>query len=329
MKYNSFLNKYCEKEEFIDRKNISNDESVDVIIPLINTNTLFEKNLCSFFREIPINRLIIGDGGCTDGSIEIVKKFPRVKVIDQSKYRSLGYCIAELISYVESEWFIYLHADVYLPENWYETMKKYQKDYDWFECARHYVFLLELIDPDFKNRERALSGSQMGRKEAFKKIIPIIKDDYLQRNEDIIFHELILNEGFKYGRIFDTFHYHQIMNKKGEMEPKIEHISMKRAHTKEWEIKIYNMQAKGIIKYLKPKPYLIKNVNNAINRLVKLNVLDINEFKRWVSKNNKEWLKFINVFQLRKSDFFQIMLTKIRMLYFKFIPLSLKRKFSL
>ena len=30
MKYDSFLNIYCEKEEFIDRKKISNDESVDV-----------------------------------------------------------------------------------------------------------------------------------------------------------------------------------------------------------------------------------------------------------------------------------------------------------
>ena len=118
--YKSFFEIFCEIEEFIDRKELSNENAIDVIIPLINTNTLFEKNLHSFYREIPINRLIIGNGGCTDNSIEIVKKFPRVKVIDQFKYRSQGFCIAELISHVNSEWFIYLHADVYLPEKWYE-----------------------------------------------------------------------------------------------------------------------------------------------------------------------------------------------------------------
>lgn len=293
MKYDSFLNKYCEKEEFIDRKSISNDESVDVIIPLINTNPLFEKNLYSFYREIPIDRLIIGDAGCTDDSIEIVKKFPRVKVIDQTKYRSQGYCIAELISLVTTEWFVYLHSDVFLPDNWYNNMKKFRKNYDWFECDRRMVALLEFDAPNLRSTERALSGSQMGRKKAFENIISKIDDDYLQRNEDIIFHELIINEGFKYGRVFDTFHYHQIMNKNGEREPKIEKISIQRAHGREWEIKIYTMQAKGIIKYLTPKPYLVKNVNNAITRLVALNVLDISEFRNWVNKTNKIWLKYI------------------------------------
>lgn len=293
MSYESFLDKYCEEEKFIDKKSIADADAVDVIIPVLNTNPLFKKNLYSFYREIPINRLIIGDAGCTDDSIEIVEKFPRVKVIDQNKYHSLGYCIAELISLVTTEWFVYLHSDVYLPNNWYEIMKNHRKNYDWFECDRRMVALLEFEAPNLRFTERALSGSQMGRKKAFENIISKIEDDYLLRNEDIIFHELILDEGFKYGRIFDTFHYHQIMNKKGEREPKIEKISVQRAHNKEWEIKIYTMQAKGIIKYLTPKPYLVKNVNTAISRLLALKVLDINEFNKWVYKTNKIWIKYI------------------------------------
>ena len=34
----------------------------------------FGSSLYSFYREIPINRLIIGDVGSTDDSLEILKK---------------------------------------------------------------------------------------------------------------------------------------------------------------------------------------------------------------------------------------------------------------
>ncbi len=293
MKYKSFIEEICEKEEFIDRKLKTDKDAIDVIIPLMNSNILFEKNLYSFYREIPINRLIIGDGGCTDNSIEIVKKFPRIKIIDQSKHRSLGYCIAELISFVETEWFVYLHSDVFLPKNWYEKIKSYQKKYDWYECNSRIIALLEYSKPNPKRESRAYSGSQMGRTSAFKKIISKINDDYLYRNEDLIFHELILAEGFKYGRVLNTFHYHQVMNVGRENEPKFEKINIHRAIDKNWEIKTYTMQAKGIIKYLQPKSYLIKNVNDSLKILKNHNALNVKDFKRWVKITNKVWLKYI------------------------------------
>lgn len=293
MSYEPFFKKLFEDIEFIDKKEISSDDSVDVIIPLFHTNYFFEKNLYSYYREIPINRLIIGNAGCTDDSLEILRKFPRVKIFDHSKYTSLGYCIANLISNVETEWFIYLHSDVYLPEKWYDKMKRYQNKYDWFECDRHYISIFEFNEPDLKYKTRAYSGSQMGRKIAFERLIPTIDDDFLYRNEDIIFHELIQANGYKYGRIFDTYHYHEIMDKKESKEPKFKLINIQRVPDKDWEIKTNLMQAKGIIKYLKPKPYLILEVNIAINKLLKYNVLDIKEFKDWVKKNNIIWLKYL------------------------------------
>ena len=266
IKNNSFLERYCNKREFIDKKLFTNEELIDVIIPLLNTNPVFERNLYSFYREIPINNLIIGDGGCTDDSIEIVKKFPRVKIINQKNNQSLGYSIAELISMVKTEWFVYLHSDVYLPKKWYDIMKKYHDKYDWYECDRRLDVMIE-YNPNIKNRIRPYSGSQMGRKKAFEKIIKKIDDDFLYRNEDIILGELIQEEGFKYGSISDTFHYHQIMNKKGEKEPKFDKIKIKRIPDRLWEIRVFNMQARGIIKYLKPKPYLIKSVESSLQVL--------------------------------------------------------------
>lgn len=315
MEFESFFEKYYEKKEFKDRKMITNENPVDVIIPIFNTTPFFEENLISFYREIPINRLLIGDGGCTDNSIEIVNKFPRVKIIDQSAYLSLGFCIAELISNVQTEWFIYLHSDVFLPENWYDTMKKYQNKYDWYECDRLNIALIE-YNPDTKDYERALSGSQMGRKSAFDNIISRIDDDYLYRNEDIIFSELIKAEGFKYGKIFDTYHFHQVMNKKGENQPKYK-IIIRRSPNKQWDIRTFNMQVKGIIKYLKPRQYLIDNVNQSLRILLKHNALNIKEFKAWVKKTDKEWLKYIKIGEQVHYKIFQNFLRISKKIYGK------------
>lgn len=312
MKEDSIFRRYYKEEKFIDRKNSSDEEVIDVIIPLLNTNELFERNLYSFYKEISINRLIIGDAGCTDNSIEIAKKFPRVKIIDQNSHISLGYCVAELISLVETDWFIYLHADVYLPENWFKNMEKYKNTYDWFECDRRITSILEFNIPTLNKTERAFSGSQMGRKEAFKNILPKIDDDYLYRNEDLIFHELILSEGYRYGRIFDTFHYHQIMTKKGEKEGDIKSVDIIREKNIESERKTYIMQVKGIIKYLQPKPYLIKEVNDPLNILKSWDTLNIEEFIKWVKKNNINWLKYLDLKEKEPPTIIQKIYYKLR-----------------
>ncbi|MFW9938376.1 MAG: glycosyltransferase family 2 protein, partial [Candidatus Thorarchaeota archaeon] len=199
MEPTSFFEKYLPEENFFDRLEKTKEEAIDVIIPIFNTNPLFEKNLKSFYREIPINRLIIGDAGSTDDSINILSKFPRVKIINQASCKTLGYCIAELISEVKTEWFIYLHADVYLPNNWYDIMKRYKNTYEWFESDRRIITLLD-FNLNIEKSKRAYSGSQMGRKDAFNNIITKIDDDYLYRNEDIIFQNMIESEGFQYGR---------------------------------------------------------------------------------------------------------------------------------
>ena len=185
-----------------------------------------------------------------------------------------------------------MHADVYLPEGWYDIMEKNKNNYDWFECNRRYVILYEYTAPHLMKDDRALSGSQMGRKKAFEKIIPIIDDDYLYRNEDIIFTELIKSNGYKYGRVLNTYHYHQLMNKKGSREPKLD-ISINRKREKEYDIKTNCMQAKGIIKYLYPKPYLINNVNFSLKFLYSYYNVNLDEFPKWVKKENKIWLKYI------------------------------------
>src|SRR5262245_27577412 len=114
--------KYFDNPPFVDRLNADPGLAVDVIIPVLHTNELWQANLLSVYREIPVSRLLLGDGGCVDDTIEVARKFPRVEVFDHRAFKSLGFSIRRLIEEVQSEWFIYLHSDVYLPEGWFDNM---------------------------------------------------------------------------------------------------------------------------------------------------------------------------------------------------------------
>jgi len=310
MKLHSFVFKeyFSIPDTIEDRLTKTNEKGIDVIIPLINTNELFERNLYSFYKEIPINRLLIGDGGCTDGSIEIANKFPRVVVLKQKGYTSQGFAIKELMEAVETENFIYLHADVFLTEGWYEEMKKHLNEYDWFECPQRLTVMVEFWNNMGQEVERSYSGAQMGKKEIFNKITPIIEDDFLQRNEDIIFSELVENVGGKYGKVTSAFHYHQVMSRRGETEPKFKSVIVQKDNDKDWEVRIFNMQAKGIIKYLNPtKKYLIDEVNDSLKILHAYKEINDNELRDWISKTNPAWLPHIRYKATAREKFIRLL----------------------
>ena len=189
---------------------------------------------------------------------------------------------------------MYLHSDVYLPEMWFDNMEKYKNTYDWFECKRKLTHLVETWGVEPKHQIRALSGSQFGRTDILKNVSKKIRDDYSYRQEDIIFAELLKEEGGKYHIDEDTFHYHQIMNKVGAEVPMYKSISAEREYDRGTEIMIWNTQVRGLIKYLKPKKYLIREANISLYNLNKLGALNWKEFNKWVKVTNPVWLKHIN-----------------------------------
>ncbi len=288
----SIFRKYYSSESLVDKFSSDQSSGVDVIIPIIHTNELWESNLHSMYREIPIRRLLIGDGGCKDNSIEVVKKFPRVKIFDHRSFVSLGYSIKKLIEQVESEWFIYLHSDVYIPAGWFIEMSKNKKNYDWFECNQRITALIE-YPLDYTGIHRPFSGSQMGKKEIFSSVLGKIDDDFLYRNEDIIFSELIQKEGYRYGRVKSTFHYHQLMHKEGPWERKISSVDFIVEKSKEEEFRESNMQIRGIIKYLDPTDAHADMIQIHIAKLLSKHLLQKKKFVRWVEQTNPAWKKLI------------------------------------
>lgn len=295
----SIFKKYFTENKFVDKFIKNKEAGVDVIIPVIHTNELWEANLYSIYREIPVNRLLIGDGGCIDDTIEIAKKFPRVYVFNHKKYKTLGFSIRRLIEQVKTDWFIYLHSDVYLPDGWFETMKKYKPQFDWYGCEMVNTILVEYPNPNNITKLRPFAGSQMGRKAAFKKNLGNIDDDFVYRQEDFVFASLIEQAGFKQGFVSDTFHYHQTMYKPSKWERKIKGVSVEVEMDRKEELRTHLMQAKGFIKYLEPNPYYIAWVSSEIASLQDLGKLDWKEFKNWVRKTNSAWLPHIKFWKIQ------------------------------
>ncbi len=287
----SIFEEYYSDIPFWDKFVHSPDGAVDVIVPIIHTNELWEANLKSFYREIPINRLLIGDGGCVDDSVKIAKKFPRVKVFNHKKYVSLGYSIRKLIEEVETEWFIYPHSDVYLPPGWFEKMVSHQTKLDWFGCPQRMTVLAEY---DWIDKIRPYAGSQMGKKEAFLGGLNKIEDDYVYRQEDFVFAELVEKNGFRHGRIEDTFHYHQMMHKKSPFGRKIKNIHLDVALEKREELRAAETQARGVVKYLKPDKFQRACVESNLVYLIENKKTSLKAFRKWVRGVNPGWNRHIS-----------------------------------
>jgi hypothetical protein len=286
----SIFHEYYHLPPFVDRYVEDPTQAVDVIIPVIHTNELWKANLLSFYREVPIHKLIIGDGGCIDNSIEVAREFPRVQVLDHRSYKSLGFSIRGLIEAVETDWFIYIHSDAYLPVGWFAAMEKHQAEYDWFGCPMQHTVMVE-YNLDYGNRPWA--GSQMGRKKAFGSRLEGIDDDYVYRQEDFVFAEMVEKGGFKVGKVTDTFHYHQTIRKASPWSRKIKSVSFDLEMSPEEEVRASMMQVKGLVKYVTPDPQHVRSIVAHVDRLQELGKMDWAEFTRWVKQTNPAWLPLI------------------------------------
>jgi hypothetical protein len=294
----SIFQRYYRSEPFDDRFARDPAGAIDVLIPVIHTNELWEKNLISIYREVPVSRLLISDGGCKDDSIEIVSRFPRVTVLDHRAYKSLGFCLRKLIEAVETEWFIYVHSDVYLPDGWFDAMRAHQPEYDWFGCPQRITVQVEYPNVDKMFDEvRPYAGSQMGKKAAFVEGIKKIDDDFVYRQEDYVLASCVAQE--RHGRIEDTFHYHQVMHKVSPWARKLKRVAVQVEWSREEEIRASTMQVKGIIKYLAPSRVLTMEAELHIQRLLDLGAITWPELMDWIANTNPAWLPHIKPWRIR------------------------------
>lgn len=278
----------------MDRFETDPREPVDVIIPVMHTNELWRANLTSIYREIPVRRLIISDGGVRDDSLSIARDFPRITVLDHREFVSLGYCLRKLIETVETDWFVYLHSDVFLAPGWFDAMVADRHRFDWFESQQHTTILAE-VPLEHSVAERSYSGAQMGRRRAFDPVIPRIDDDFLYRNEDIILAHLVRKAGFKYGRADAALAYHQQMAKESLWRRDIAQVSITIRKSAEEDLREKRTQLYGLLKYLDPDQDTFNRycLIDYIYDLLISGQMDWTEFVAWVKRTNPGWLPII------------------------------------
>ncbi len=93
---------------------------VDVVLLTKNSvKPCLKDCLDSIYANVPVNRLIVVDGGSSDGTLDIVKQYPNVVVIDDSK-GNRATARQKGIGAVETEWHLHVDSDVILCNGWFE-----------------------------------------------------------------------------------------------------------------------------------------------------------------------------------------------------------------
>lgn len=280
-----------EPKQFVDSAEGS-DERVDVVMPLLHSNELFRNNLLSIYSQIPVARLIVGNAGVIDDSLQILAEFPRVEVQDHTFIKTLGRSLALLIESVSTENFVYVHSDVELPEGWYQPMVSALGNFGWVG-SRMEVIVLQHFSNDLTGK-RPLAGAQLGRKDAFNGIASSIEDDFVYRQEDFVLAEIVQRNGFAVGNA-DTFHWHQQMPRKTMgTSNKVVGIDIRTQESGQEVNRVLETQSFGFIKYCKPNSNeVIDQFIGSANALVSQRASSLGKLLRLAEETNPSWIPII------------------------------------
>ena len=273
-------------------------KEVDLICTSHHLNwNFFSNNLQSWLREIPIGTIYFGNNNPDKKYRDMVKdylsSYERVEFIDQFGIKTLGMNIADLMKRTSTELFVFCHADVEItPHAWLVMEADMNKKVGIIESERvqypyENVKSYPTVYSHYHYRERAFSGFQLFRMEAIKDILERIEDDYIYRNEDIIFQNACINAGFEYKKSWAMHVHSNVHTTNHKWTPQGEECEDARAIT-------FEMQVKGIVKYCTPNS-LTKNAwRDGFGAYYKETRADLFDFiDNFVMKTNPVWKEAI------------------------------------
>jgi glycosyltransferase involved in cell wall biosynthesis len=115
---------------------------MDVVICTLNSEHSIEACIKGVLREVAVRRFHVVDGGSTDATLEIVRRFPQVTVHVRPDL-TLGQSRAFSFTLPETEWFLQIDSDVILREGWAKVAAGQfgRADVLEFGSVNHYEFL--------------------------------------------------------------------------------------------------------------------------------------------------------------------------------------------
>lgn len=269
----------------------------DLIVP---TNLMdfkyFTSNVQSWYKYLPIKKLYIGSN-CQDkktyqGLKDYMDTKENVEFIDQRGIQTLGMQITDLMKRTTTEWFIYCHSDVEIAKYSFLVMEAFKQEEKvgiieservqyTKENPKHYPDQY----PHYHYIPRSFSGYQLIYKPSIQDVIEEIEDDYVFRNEDIIFQNRCVANGYRYVKALSALHVHTPTMTNLQWTPKGLFTTKEEA-----EKETYDMQVKGIVKYCVPDSISMEALFKALSVCHTRFGLDLFEFiKGFVSQTNPPW----------------------------------------
>lgn len=96
---------------------------MDVFVLTRNSGRFLDRCLMSVKKDVGVRRLVVVDGGSTDGTLRIARCYG-AEIVDDGG-RGLGYARKLAAELCESEWLCFVDADVELSDGWHERMMRY------------------------------------------------------------------------------------------------------------------------------------------------------------------------------------------------------------
>lgn len=268
-------------------------EECDMIVPthFVDWN-FFGGNVRSWMKEIPIKTLYFG---CNNPELEYIEElkthlsqYKCVKFIDQRNIKTLGMQLADLFKRCDTEFVCYCHADAKPTPHSFLVLEADMEDHVGIVESERVSYPYEdpenfpTVYPYYYYRDRSFSGYQLFRMETIKDILVRIEDDYIYRNEDIIFQNVCENAGYEYRKSF-SMHIHTNSKVNQMWTPQGKEGKNARAKT-------FDMQIKGIVKYCTPSEITKKAWIDAYGQSFRLNRTDLFDFiDNFVMKENPKW----------------------------------------
>jgi len=270
-----------------------NVEGCDMIVPTHYVDwNYFGSNVKSWIKEIPVKTLYLGCNNPDKGYIESLRtylsQFASIVVIDQRGIKTLGMQLADLFKRTNTEFVCYCHADARPTPHSFLVLEADMEDHVGIVESERVSYPYEdpksfpTVYPYYYYRNRSFSGYQLFRMEAIDDFLQFIEDDYIYRNEDIIFQNVCEEAGFHYQKSF-AMHIHTNSNVNHKWTPQGEEGEDARAKT-------FDMQIKGIVKYCTPDPITKKAWIAAYGQCFRLNGTNLFDFiDDFVVKENPKW----------------------------------------